>query len=293
MLPAVSTRRRRMTIAAGLATVVLGSAVAVFGSQRSERGEFVAPPAGGAASTTASTPSPTVAAVPPPPAPAAPLALTRQDSLAIAEAVQKRLAKEEAVRGRDELIVIADSITAHVRKSTIDSILRASLPAGVKMPVWRDVAPPAAWGGKRRVVVTPPREGKSQVLNAFGGALSDSIRRALMKRKSYSVVDPDSVESALSVSRARSDVEKALKPDLLISSSIVGAGDSMTVLVTVRDVRTGAYGTRVASTRFETSDPEKSIPKLVLTVVEQVESLSHMPGFVRMRPNVEVKGAIR
>ena len=289
ILPAVTGRRRRMTVAAGLATVALGSAVAVFASQDRKTAP---PPAAYSAEATASVagPEPKPAALPQPPAPAAPLALTRKDSLAIAEAVQKRLAQEAVVRGPDRVMVLADSITAHVRKVAIDSILRANLPAGVPMPVWRDVAPPAAWGGKRRVVVTEPKTGRNTALNDFGNALSDSIRRSLLKRKNYSVVTADSVNAALAVSRVRSDVEKALKPDILISPTFVGMGDTMTVLVTIRDVRLGGRGTRVISTKFVSSEPEKSIPATVQSVIEQLESLAHMPGFVNVRPNFEVRG---
>ena len=294
VLPAVSGRRRRMTVAAGLATVALGSAVAVFASQQNEQAESPPSVPATAAATAAVPPPPAKsAAVPQPPAPAAPLALTRKDSLAIAEAVQKRLAQEAAVRGPERVLVVADSITAHVRKVAIDSILRATLPAGVKMPVWRDVAPPAAWGGKRRVVVTEPKAGRNATLNSFGSALSDSIRRALAKRMTYSVVAADSVAAVLEVSRARSEVEKALKPDLLISPTLVGVGDTMTVLVTIRDLRTGAHGMRVASNKIVVSDPDKSITAIVRGVVEQVESLGLMPGFVKVRPNVEVRGSNR
>ena len=292
VLPAVSGRRRRMTVAAGLATVALGSAVAVFASQQNEKIEPLSPPGAVTAAATASVPAPpakAAATAKPPVAPAA-LALTRKDSLAIAEAVQKRLAQESAVRGPERVSVVADSITAHVRKIAIDSILRAALPAGVAMPVWRDVAPPAMWGGKRRVVVTEPKESRNPTLNSFGGALSDSLRRAMGKRKGYTVVAADSVDAVLAVSRVRSEVEKALKPDVLITPTFVGIGDTMSVLVTIRDVRSGARGMRVASSKFVTSDPHGSIPGIVQSVMEQVESLAHMPGFVNVRPNVEVRG---
>ena len=295
VLPAVSGRRRRMTVAAGLATVALGSAVAVFASQQNEQVEPLPPPAAVAAAATATVPAPPAKseAVPKPSAPAAPLALTRKDSLAIAAAVQKRLAQEAASRGPERVMVIADSITAHVRKIAIDSILRANLPAGVKMPVWRDVAPPAAWGGKRRVVVTEPKESRNPALNSFGSALSDSIRRALGKRMTYSVVAADSVAAVLSVSRARSEVEKALKPDLLISPTFVGAGDTMSVLVTIRDLRAGARGMRVASNKFVVSDPDKPVSAIVRAVMEQVESLGLIPGFVKVRPHAGAGGSNR
>jgi hypothetical protein len=285
LLPAVSMRKRRMTIGAGVAIVALGSAVALYASQRAQprTAAVVADSsAAGAASATKPVAQPAPASVP-----AAPIVLTRKDSLAIAEAVQKRLAKEEAVRGREEVAVLADSITAHVRRAAIDSILRANLPAGVAIPMWRDVAPPAEWGGRKRIVVTEPRPGRNDNLNAFGAALSDSIRGALMKRKGVSVVDPDSVSSVLAVTRTRSDVERALHADMLITPTLVGSGDTMSVIVTIRDVKGGnAYGTRVASAKISVSDPETSIPGLVQSIVGQVESLSRMPmTFRTIRPN--------
>jgi len=288
VLPAVSRRRRLMTIGAGAGVVILGAAVAVYASQRNDRSLLtsrvdtvrIAEPA---AATSANASA--KAAV----TPAEPLKLTRQDSLAIAEAIQKRIAKEEAIRGRQEVAVIADSIATHVTRAAIDSILRANIPRGMPMPVWTDFAHPPEFTGKRRVVVTEPKATRNDNLNAFGSALSDSIRRALMKRKNYLVVDPDSVAAALAVSRVRSDVEKALKPDLLISPTMVGAGESMTVLVTVRDVHNATYGTRVASTRFSMTDPEASIPTLMKGLISQIEGVANTPTF-RFRTNVERKG---
>jgi serine/threonine protein kinase len=286
VLPSVARRRRRITVAAGLATVALGSAVVVFASQRTER-----PPLASARDTSSTKP-PVQPSVPakPEPRPAASAAapvLTAADSLAIAKAVQKRLAREEAMHGREHVTIVADSIAAVATRVAIDSILRANLPRGAAMPVFPDFAPFAAFGGKRRVVVTVPKEGKNQSLNAFGSAIADSLRRALMKRTKFSVVDPDSVEAVMAISRGRSDVEKALKPDLLISPAFVGDGDSMTVLVTIRDIRHGLpNGVRVASAKFSVANSETSIPGLVQGVISQAESLIRTPNIVRMKPNV-------
>ena len=293
VLPSVARRRRRLTVAAGLATVALGSAVVVFASQRVER-----PPLARAEDTSATKP-PVQPPAPAQPAPkanasaAAPV-LTAADSLAIAEAVQKRLAKEEAMHGREHVTIVADSIAAIATRVAIDSILRANLPRGAAVPVFPDFSPFAAFGGKRRVVVTEPKEGKNQSLNAFGSAIADSLRRALMKRSRFSVVDPDSVEAVMAVSRVRTDVEKALKPDLLISPTFVGYGDSMTVLVTIRDIRKGLpNGVRVASAKFAVASSEASIPSLVQGVISQAENLIRTPTIVRMKPNVPPPGTGR
>jgi len=284
-LPAVATRRRTMTIGAGVAVLALCSAVVVFASQRRARAlEIAAIPPVPAAPTVAAAAGNAKAVAPKVPVAApAKLALTRQDSLAIAEAVQKRLAKEEAVRGREEVAVIADSIAANVRKAAIDSILRVSLPKGMKIPVWSDFAPPVEWGGKRRVVVTEPRPIKNDNVNAFGSTLSEAIRKSLMKQKAkYSVVDPDSVSAVLAQSRVRTDVENALKPDVLISPVFVGppTTDSMTVLVTIRDVRgTSAIRSGVASVKFAVADPERSIPELVQEVMSRLDEQARAPKF--------------
>jgi serine/threonine-protein kinase len=289
VLPSVAKRKRQLTIAAAVATVALGSAVVVFASQRVERRQLAA-----AADTSATVPPPK--AVTPIPGPvaeakkaAAPIALTAADSLAIAEAVQKRLAREEALHGREHVTIVADSIAAIARKITIDSIVRANFPrarAGQMFDFGPEFAEMAAgFGGKRRVVVTEPKSSRNPSLNSFGSALADSLRRSLMSQKKFTVVDPDSVEAALAVSRVRSDVEKSLKPDVLISPSLVGGGDTMTVLVTVRDLRSGlANGARVVTARFAVNDPESAIPGLVKGVQSQIENLLRMPTVVRMKP---------
>jgi serine/threonine-protein kinase len=290
ILPSVAKRKRRFTIGAGIATVALGTAVALFAMQRPKTVQ-VAPAADtSSAKTPAASPAPVSAPAVAPKA-ALPVRLTAADSLAIAEAVQKRLAKEEAVHGREHVILVADSIAAITRQIAIDSILRANLPRGQGLPSFdfgtEFTQMATAFAGKRRVVVTEPRAGRNQGLNAFGSALADSLRRSLMSQKKFTVVDPDSVDAALAVSRVRSDVEKSLKPDLLISPSLVGAGESMTVLVTVRDVRSGVgNNARVASARIALNNPEAAIPGLVKGVNSQIDNLLRSPAIIRMRPNV-------
>jgi hypothetical protein len=170
----------------------------------------------------------------------------------------------------------------------------------MKIPVWSDFAPPVEWGGKRRVVVTEPKPGKNDNLNAFGSSVSERIRQALMKQKRYSVVDPDSVSAVLAQSRVRTDVENALKPDVLISPVFVGAptpSDSMTMIVTIRDVRgISAMRSGVASVRFAMSDPERAIPQLVQEVMNRLEEQARAPKFIfrsngqTIRTNVEPRG---
>ena len=279
VLPSVSSRRRRMTVAVALATVILGSAVAMYASVRHGR-ETIVPPRD------------TTVAVKPSAAPAAPAQPAADPAGAgRLHVVQKRLTQEEALRGKEEVAVLADSITTLVRKVAIDSIIRATLPPGVPIPGWRDVTPPEMHA-IRRVVVTEPRSGRFENLNDLGGALADSIRRAVMKRKGYSVVDPDSVTAALAVSRERAAVERALKPDVLITPTFVGqvVNDSITVVVSMRDTHMGSFGTRVASAKIPATDGESAIPALVQNLVGQLEGLSHFPRYIRVQTNDEARG---
>jgi hypothetical protein len=138
--------------------------------------------------------------------------------------------------------------------------------------------------GKRRVVITEPRENpRHPELNAAGRALGDSLRRAFARRAGFIVVDVDSVRAALAVSRVRSEIEQSLKPDLLIAPSFVGMGDTMTVIVTIRDVTNrSAPNTRTASSRIIVSSPGDAISGVTKGVVEQVDGLIRMPRQFRV-----------
>jgi hypothetical protein len=297
MLPAVAQRKRRITVAAAIATVALGSAVAVFASQRSEEpalanahADTVAAPASATAS--ASAEASTKSAGKPAPAQAAaplPVVLTRADSLAIAAAVRQGLAEEEASRGARHVTVFADSIIAAVRKSTIDSIIRATVPRGVQIPMWSETPPatpatPREPGRTRRVAVIEPRATRREEVNSFGRILTESIRRSLAQRPGYHVVDEDSVNAVLKVTRVRSTVEQMLNADIVISPSFVGTGDTLTALVTLRDASNPQSGTRIASGKFRVSQPEPSVPPLVELVGAQLESLRQPRAFQFIAP---------
>ena len=289
-LPAVAQRRRRVMAAAAVATVLLGSAVAVFASQKKDG----APPAV-AASTAASgqatgstVPPVTAASSAPMPQVASPVpvVLTREDSMAIARAVRQRLAEEEAARGAPPATVYADSIAKYARRVAIDSIIRATLPRGMAVPVWSESAPAAPAmptfatesNEVRRVVVVAPRESRDD-LNAFGRSLTESIRKSIGGRKGYAVVTADSVESVAAASKTRGELERILRPDVMITPQFVGVGDVMTVLVTVKDVHNPRMGVRVASAKFKAEDPASSIPAIVSLVGAQLESLNSMRHF--------------
>lgn len=302
LLPAVAQRKRRITVAAAIATVVLGSAVAVFASQRGEEPlvsnahddtsavatSVTAPAAAKASVKPESKPAPAPAAAP------LPIVLTRADSLAIAAAVRQGLAEEEASRGARHVTVFADSIIAAVRKTTIDSIIRATVPRGVQIPVWSETPPappatPAAPSRTKRVAVIEPRASRREDVNSFSRMLTGSIRRSLAQRHGYHVVDEDSVNAVLKVTRVRSTVEQMLNADIVISPSFVGTGDTLTALVTLRDASNPQGGTRIASGKFRVSQPEPAVPPLVELVGAQLESLRQPRGFQFVAPRPAVR----
>ncbi|HVF38518.1 MAG TPA: serine/threonine-protein kinase, partial [Gemmatimonadaceae bacterium] len=99
--PAVLARRRRLAIMGGVGALALGSAVVLIASQGPESREPPRPTRDTAAATTMPPATPAVP-TPPPTAPtvmASPppaVVLTRADSMAIAEAVHKRMAEERS-----------------------------------------------------------------------------------------------------------------------------------------------------------------------------------------------------
>ncbi len=316
-LPSVARRKRQLTIAAAAATVALGTAVAVFGSQRSDEAPIANAHAdssnaargsvGEGGQTSSSSTSASVSASAESPSAAAiqavapvPVVLTRADSIAIADAVKQRLAEEQSVRGSREIVMLTDSIVAFARKVAIDSIIRATLPRGVPVPAWSEHAaavagsapraprPPST--GPRRVVVVEPRATRRAELNSFGKMLSDSIRRALARRSGFVLVHADSVNAVLETTRTRADVERLLRADLLITPTFVGTGDTMTVLVTMRDSRNPSFGTRIASGKFRVDDPGPSVPAIVELVGAQLDNLSSTWNFRTVIPTVPGQG---
>ncbi len=289
-LPAVSRRKRRIIAVAAVATVVIASTVTIFASQREQppgitnaHPEVVA--AAAADSGTGEFVAPSARATAP-----VPVVLTRADSLAIAEAVRKRLAAEETTHGTRQIVHMTDSIVAMARRLAIDSIIRATLPAGMPVPVWSEnpPKPPRAPSATRRVAVVEPRQSRQAEITEFGRVLSDSLRRSIARRNGYRVIEADSVTAALGVSRARADVERALKPDVLIMPTFVGVGNDLTALITLRDVANPQAGTRIASGKFRLDNPDASISALVGLVGAQLENQRAFT--FRVAPSPRVRG---
>ena len=296
-IPAITRQKtRRNAVLIGIGTFAFCTALVMFASSRTapqpKKPENPVVTAN-AANTVASSAKPAVAA----PAPASiPVSLTHNDSLAIAAAIEKRISQEAEKRGRQLAQHIVDSLSAATRHSAIDSIIKKSLPQGMAIPAWKEMAaPPAEWGGPKRVVITQPRASSHSEVNAFSQVFGDSMMKAFSKRRGFSLVSADSVKQVLSTTRVRSEVEKALSPDIMITPTIVGLPnqDSITVLVTIRDIRLGAaYGTRVTSVKVPANDPAGAMSELTAKIFSQIELLSKTPIMPRppMTPRVEGRG---
>jgi serine/threonine-protein kinase len=142
-----------------------------------------------------------VAALPPPPP-----VLSHQDSVAIAEKVNKQV---RAARVRDSVARarLQDSLQKVEEKRARDSIFKAFGAGG----------PPTT---KRRIVVVEPRPStRWPAAEQIGRAVADSLRSMLAKR-AYVIVSPDSVRALRTQFNGVNDLANALSSELLVNIRI-------------------------------------------------------------------------
>ena len=281
-VPAVKKRRSRFLVG-GLAVLILAAVIGILlfrrigekptvaTAQAPKPASFAEPasaPGAGAASVTANP-----AAVPP--------VITAADSLAIAEAVRKRLAQAAAAKTPGQTAINADSLRQRVQREVTDSIVRAKPPlTAVAPPVAPAVTPAApAPSGKRRLAIAEPGESKEQpALNTFARALSDALRGSLDKGDAFVLVDQDSVRGVLAHTQSRDEAVRILRPDVLVSQSYAGAGDTVKITVAVRDLRSNStYGMRMISVKVMPAHPQYYLGPIVQAVLKQLDDLSRAP----------------
>jgi serine/threonine-protein kinase len=281
-VPAKKPPRRHRTFIAAAGLVALG-AVAVAAWMTRSRQE-AAPPAntvtaasGGTSATvaaTAATPIPPrqdSAGTPTPPPPGTPAlktdrVLTHAESLAIADAVQKRLA---ASRARDS--AAKARIAEQAQRRTLDSIIAANSGVGG-----------GASSGPRRVVVAEPREIRTwPEIPLIGRAVADSLRRMLRARsRQYVPVNQDSVRVALATQRNPDSLGAALSAELIASIQLVPTrGDSATLIMQLWDLGADRrYRTRTAGGRpAAKSEVLGNLDALLLQVLALFDELTRSP----------------
>ena len=265
--PARKPRARRPTLfvtAAVLVVAAVGLAALVSKSRTgaSQTTSVAAPP------SIPKAPSNSAAvAVPPPPSPQPPKmerALTHAESVAIAEAVQRRLA---AARTRDSLA--RARIAEQVQRRTLDSIIAANSGAG-------------STRGPRRIIVSEPRENRTwPEIPLIGRAVADSLRRMLRARpRQYAVVDQDSVRSVLANQRNPDSVGTSLASELIASIQLLPLrGDSAVLMLQLYDLGADRrYRTRTAGGRpTAKSEVLGSLDGLLLQTMALLDELSRSP----------------
>ena len=228
--------------------------------------------------------------------------LTREDSMAIAQAVTDRLAtgptRAEPVTRRDTLAlaVVTDSIRVQVQRKVLDSLVRRQAreaavlssvavqdleqalaaaeavatpspppaPGGGRVDV-RVPPPPAVRSAPRRVVIALPRASRGRPeLDAVAATLADTLRRAIDAHPRYVVVPADSVAAVLSESRTVNTVQERLRADVILSFTLIPARDSIVRLIQIREP--GAprgFDLRVVSSTVAAADPSAGMDRMI------------------------------
>ena len=271
-LPA--TRRRvsptLMTAAGG---VLLLAAAAIFASRGRTATPVAADSTSDSVAKVATTPAPPAAPATGTASQAGRAVLTRDDSLAIAQAVRAQLGSAPAARGANRSTSAAATPPAVADRRVIDSIVRASLAEwsrpGVTGPSVRSLSRyaeqlgrmrfdtlrlpgTAPRSGPRRVVITDPQVSAAHPeLTAIGGSVVGSLRNALGARKEYQLVDQNAVRGVLAQTREASQVAARLGADVIASVDLIPVpGDSVVLLVKIRDLTAQPqYSYRVAGGR--------------------------------------------
>jgi len=220
-------------------------------------------------------------------APVAPPVITKIDSMAIVAAITKRIAAAEAAKKPGQAAINADSLKQVAQREATDSINRAKAAlAAAAPPVAAPVAPAAPRGtppfsvGTHRLAIVEPVESKEQPsLNTFSRALSDALRGSIDKGAPFALVDQEESRDAVARSSSRDEAVRTLKPDVLVSQTYSGTGDTVKVTVTIRDMKgTSTYGTRMLSSRVMPAYPQYYVKTIVQAVLKQLDDLQKAPS---------------
>ena len=77
---------------------------------------------------------------------------------------------------------------------------------------------------------------------------------------------------------SRDEAVRVLHPDVLVSPSYAGTGDTVKITVTVRDMRPGStYGMHLISARVMPAYPQYYLAPIVQAVLKQLEAVSKAP----------------
>ena len=276
-------RGSRTFVIAGAALVVLVAIAAFIMSKNggSKTPDTIQPPP-----TAAAEPAPGAAGTNVAAAAAAPV-MTKIDSMAIAAAVEKRLAAAAAAAKKPgQAAVNTDSLRQALQKQVSDSVEKAKAAAIAAAPpvAPAGVAPgmiPASHAplsGTPRLAIAEPKENADLPnVTSFSHALSTALRNAI--DKPFVLVDQDSVREVVAHTSNRDEAVRSLQPDVLVAQTYQGTGDTVTVSVSVRDLRTGStYGVRNVSSKVLAAYPQYYVKTIAAAVARQLEELLKAPS---------------
>jgi len=76
----------------------------------------------------------------------------------------------------------------------------------------------------------------------------------------------------------RDEAAKILHPDVMVTPSYTGTGDTVKITVTVRDLRPGStYGIHIISARVMPAYPQYYLAPIVQAVLKQLDLVSKAP----------------
>ena len=282
---------RNKILVGALAVLVLGVSAFLL-SQRMGKSDTVATaqPTNGALFADSAAASKAGAAVAA--APVAPPVITKIDSMAIAAAVAKRIAaaQADAAKKPGATTINTDSLKKVAQKEATDSVNRVKVAeAAAAAAAAPPVAPPAPAApkgtppysvGQHRLAIVEPVDSKEQPsLNSFSRALSDAIRSSIDKSAPFDLVDQSESRDVVARSSSRDEAVGTLKPEVLISQTYSGTGDTVKVTVTIRDMKgTSTYGTRMLSSRVMPAYPQYYVNTIAQAVAKQLEDLQKAPS---------------
>jgi serine/threonine-protein kinase len=195
-------------------------------------------------------------------APVAAPVMTAADSMAIANAVAKRIAATaaaEAAKKPGSVKISEDSINKLAKKAIADSISRAKAAAVAAAPPVAAPAPapaplpapstPLPAGTKRSLGIADAVQSSQATVTTYSKAFNDALRRAVGDADNFSFTEGD--------------------PEVLVTPSYVGSGDTVTVSVSIRNTKTGSI--KVLSAKVMPAYPQYYVEPVIKAVVKQLE----------------------
>ena len=204
--------------------------------------------------------------VAPKPIPPKPAAVSHEDSVKIAQAIQKKI---EAQKVKDS--IAKAKIADDMRRKMMDSIIAANSGTGAANPS----------GPRRLVIAEPPDQRQWPEASLLGRAVADSLRRMLRPRRNqYIVVDQDSVRDIVLRTRNVSEITKSLNSDLLVAVNLAPTrGDSAVLQIQAYDLTAiNQYRQRAATSKqVPRNEVLAQLDALLLSTLTYLDEMTRAP----------------